>query len=185
MGGQNQCKYMKVGTRHLFSQRRRRWGGGRTPPPSFGISVAPIRTKGSRLCPPYYYVPPPPSFGTMRHLCLLYVILIWRNFLLCSVSNRQITHKCKLWNFTTEHDWNLPDSRCDRSTSRKIDSESSFPYKLASSHIQWHLTFWLIVLATKGKCSQRVNFFGYKKLVFQTVLAQIIKKRYFFYIFSK
>ena len=119
---------------------------------------------------------PPPSFGTMRHLCLLYVILIWRNFLLCSVSNRQITHKCKLWNFTTEHDWNLPDSRCDRSTSRKIDSESSFPYKLASSHIQWHLNFWLIVLVTKGKCSQRVNFFGCKKLVFQTVLAQIIKK---------
>ena len=25
---------------------------------SFGVSVNPIRTKGGRLCPPYYYVPP-------------------------------------------------------------------------------------------------------------------------------
>ena len=35
-------------------------GGGRGDmcPPSFGISVNPIRSKGSRLCPPYYYWPP-------------------------------------------------------------------------------------------------------------------------------
>ena len=41
-------------------QRRRRWGGrgGGRAPPSFGISVNPIRTKGDRLCPPYYYWPP-------------------------------------------------------------------------------------------------------------------------------
>ena len=40
-------------------QRRRRWGGrGARAPPSFGISVNPIRTKGGRLCPPYYYWPP-------------------------------------------------------------------------------------------------------------------------------
>ena len=39
--------------------RRRRWGGrGGTCPPSFGISVNPIRTKGGRLCPPYYYWAP-------------------------------------------------------------------------------------------------------------------------------
>ena len=30
-------------------------GGARASPPSFGISVNPIRTKGGRLCPPYYY----------------------------------------------------------------------------------------------------------------------------------
>ena len=35
-------------------QRRRRWGAC-APPPSFGISVNPIWTKGGRLCPPYYY----------------------------------------------------------------------------------------------------------------------------------
>ena len=35
-------------------------GAGRACAPfqSFGISVNPIRTKGSRLCPPYYYWPP-------------------------------------------------------------------------------------------------------------------------------
>ena len=32
--------------------------GGACAPPSFGISVNPIRTKGGRLCPLYYYVPP-------------------------------------------------------------------------------------------------------------------------------
>ena len=35
---------------------------------NFGISISPIRTKGSRLCPPYYYCPPPQSFWTMRRL---------------------------------------------------------------------------------------------------------------------
>ena len=46
---------------HIFNppQRRRRWGGrGGMCPTSFGISVNPIRTKGDRLCPPYYYCPP-------------------------------------------------------------------------------------------------------------------------------
>ena len=40
-------------------------GGGRrgTCPPSFGISVNPIRTKGGRLGPLYYYEPPPHLFG--------------------------------------------------------------------------------------------------------------------------
>ena len=33
--------------------------GGACAPPSFGISVNPIRTKGGRLGPLYYYVPPP------------------------------------------------------------------------------------------------------------------------------
>ena len=32
--------------------------GGACAPPSFGISVNPIRTKGGSLCPPYYYWPP-------------------------------------------------------------------------------------------------------------------------------
>ena len=32
--------------------------GGACAPPSFGISVNPIRTKGGRLCPLYYYWPP-------------------------------------------------------------------------------------------------------------------------------
>ena len=32
--------------------------GGARAPPKFGISVNPIRTKGGRLCPPYYYWPP-------------------------------------------------------------------------------------------------------------------------------
>ena len=40
-------------------QRRRWWGGqGGMCPPSFGVSVNPIRTKGGRSCPPYYYRPP-------------------------------------------------------------------------------------------------------------------------------
>ncbi len=29
----------------------------------FGISVKPIRTKGGRSCPPYYYCPPPHLLG--------------------------------------------------------------------------------------------------------------------------
>ena len=33
--------------------------GGARAPPKFGILVNPIRTKGGRLCPPYYYWPPP------------------------------------------------------------------------------------------------------------------------------
>ena len=32
--------------------------GGACAPPKFGISGNPIRTKGGRLCPLYYYVPP-------------------------------------------------------------------------------------------------------------------------------
>ena len=32
--------------------------GGARAPPKFGILVNPIRTKGGRLCPPYYYWPP-------------------------------------------------------------------------------------------------------------------------------
>ena len=43
---------------YILIQRRRSWGGACAPPPSFGISVYPIQTKGGRLCPPYYYVPP-------------------------------------------------------------------------------------------------------------------------------
>ena len=36
--------------------------GGARAPPSFGISVNPIRTKGGRLCSTYYYWPPQ-TFG--------------------------------------------------------------------------------------------------------------------------
>ena len=47
----------------LKFKRRDAGGGGAgegacAPPPSFGISVNPIWTKGGRLCPPYYYWPP-------------------------------------------------------------------------------------------------------------------------------
>ena len=54
-----------VRTLTIIEQRRRRWGGAgaSAPPPSFGISVNPIRTKGGRLCPPYFPWPPPHLFG--------------------------------------------------------------------------------------------------------------------------
>ena len=43
-------------------------------PQSFGISVNPIRTKGGRLCPPYYYWPPH-LFGrcgvSVIHTCMI------------------------------------------------------------------------------------------------------------------
>ena len=53
----------------MFLQGRRSWGGGggARALPKFGILVNPIRTKGGRLCPPYYYWAPP-SFWTMRRL---------------------------------------------------------------------------------------------------------------------
>ena len=46
--------------------------GGARAPQKFGISVNPIRTKGGRLCPPYYYWPPH-LFGRcgVSVLCLL------------------------------------------------------------------------------------------------------------------
>ena len=42
----------------LHDQYRDAGGGGARAPPKFGILVNPIRTKGGRLCPPYYYWPP-------------------------------------------------------------------------------------------------------------------------------
>ena len=49
-------------TLHIFRTQFRDAGGGGAggarAPPKFGILVNPIRTKGGRLCPPYYYWPP-------------------------------------------------------------------------------------------------------------------------------
>ena len=65
-------------------QRRRRWGAGGQvpPPPSFGISVNTIRTKGGRLCPQYYCWPPP-SFWTMRRLCIIKTECLLTGALIC------------------------------------------------------------------------------------------------------
>ena len=54
------CTYPTVGFTlrivNLFVEVSR--VGGMCPPPSFGISVNPIWTKGGRLCPPHYYWAP-------------------------------------------------------------------------------------------------------------------------------
>ena len=50
-----QCRACPTKNIFIFQRCRRRGAGEACAPPSFGLSFNPIRTKGGKLCPPYYY----------------------------------------------------------------------------------------------------------------------------------